>query len=102
MSLHDYINALKSYKGFSGDIVCHRTREAGPAVYAPNHMALGLSNDLSPLLEDMGIDRLYIHQAEAIRQIRQGIHTVVATPTASGKSMIYNLPVIDTLLSDPG
>ncbi|HCY86399.1 MAG TPA: DEAD/DEAH box helicase [Desulfobacteraceae bacterium] len=101
MSLNDYIKSLKSYKGFSGDIVCHRTRQASPGVYAPENLGLGLSNDLTPLLKDMGIDRLYIHQAEAIRKIRQGIHTVIATPTASGKSMIYNLPVIDTLLSDP-
>lgn len=102
MSLNDYINGLKSYRGFSGDIVCHRTRPAAPAVYARERQEPGFENDLSPLLADLGISRLYTHQAEAIRQIQKGRHTVVATPTASGKSLIYNLPVIDALLSDPG
>ncbi|MEH0022291.1 MAG: DEAD/DEAH box helicase [Desulfobacter sp.] len=99
MPLNAYIRALKSYRGFAGDIVCHRTLDAVPPAYADEPPVF--SNDLSFLLEELGIRRLYTHQAEAIQQIQKGVHTVVATPTASGKSLIYNLPVIDALISDP-
>ena len=44
--------------------------------------------------------RLWRHQAEAINSIRQGNNTVIVTSTASGKSLCYNLPVLDTLLND--
>jgi DEAD/DEAH box helicase domain-containing protein len=44
--------------------------------------------------------RLWRHQAEAINSIRDGNNTVIVTSTASGKSLCYNLPVIDTLLSN--
>lgn len=61
----------------------------------------GFSHDLSLLLEDLGISRLYSHQQVAMDRILSGSHTVIATPTASGKSLVYNLPVVDRLLSDP-
>src|SRR5688572_25684340 len=48
-----------------------------------------------------GVTRLYTHQAEAIHLLAQGFDVVVATPTASGKSLCYHLPVLDALLADP-
>ena len=99
MSLDEYIQSLKNYKGFSGDIVCHRTLPSKEAVFAYNNPEL--KNDLSFLLKFSGIKRLYKHQKKAIGMIHNGIHTVIATPTASGKSLIYNLPVIDKLIEDP-
>ncbi|MBY9010532.1 MAG: DEAD/DEAH box helicase [Candidatus Lokiarchaeota archaeon] len=44
--------------------------------------------------------RLWRHQAEAINSIRQGNNTVIVTSTASGKSLCYNLPVLDALLNN--
>ncbi|MEQ4489652.1 MAG: DEAD/DEAH box helicase [Dehalococcoides mccartyi] len=44
---------------------------------------------------------LYTHQASSINLSRQGKNTIVATPAASGKSLCYNLPVLEKLLSDP-
>lgn len=52
-------------------------------------------------LRARGIDRLYAHQAEVFEQARSGRHVVVATPTASGKSLCYNLPVVHALAQDP-
>lgn len=57
---------------------------------APVRRALGL----------LGVTELYAHQARAVDQIRSGRHVVVATPTASGKSLIYNLPVLEACLAD--
>ncbi len=99
MSLDEYIGSLKNYKGFKGDIVCHRVIQPGKAVFA-NHPP-NLKNDLSFVLNTLGIDRLYSHQSKAIDMISKGGHTVIATPTASGKSLVYNLPVIDCLLENP-
>lgn len=48
------------------------------------------------------MEQLYSHQVEALHQINAGRDLIVATATASGKSMIYNLPVLNEFLHDPG
>jgi DEAD/DEAH box helicase domain-containing protein len=48
-----------------------------------------------------GIRQLYTHQAEAFVRAASGEHVVVVTPTASGKTLCYNLPVLDKILKDP-
>ena len=48
-----------------------------------------------------GIDRLYLHQAEAAEQVRQGKNIAVVTPTASGKTLCYNLAVLNAVLENP-
>ena len=52
-------------------------------------------------LRARGIDRLYAHQARAIEAAFAGRHVVVATPTASGKSLCFHLPVLQALADDP-
>ena len=99
MSLAEYIHSLKAYRGFAGDIVCHRTLDPVPARYAATLPRF--THDLSLLLAELKIERLYSHQQAAMDRILAGSHTVIATPTASGKSLVYNLPVLDRLLSDP-
>ena len=65
----------------------------------------GLPADLSPplaaALAAKGISALYTHQSECYRIARSGRNLVVVTPTASGKTLCYNLPVVQTLLEDP-
>ena len=51
-------------------------------------------------LERRGITRLYSHQAEAFEHLEAGRTVVIVTPTASGKTLCYNLPVLNNLLSD--
>ncbi len=48
-----------------------------------------------------GIERLYEHQARALERLAAGRNLVLATPTASGKTLVYNLPVLARLLDDP-
>lgn len=56
---------------------------------------------LREALAARGLRRLYAHQAQALDAVRAGENLVVATPTASGKSLIYNLAVVEQLLTDP-
>jgi DEAD/DEAH box helicase domain-containing protein len=57
---------------------------------------------LRQALERRGIQRLYSHQGEAYDLIEQSRNVVVVTPTASGKTLCYNLPILNRLLADPG
>src|SRR5689334_876415 len=62
-----------------------------------------LPSDIHPALYEAlsaaGIDALWSHQADALEMARRG-HTIVTTGTASGKSLAFNLPVLDTLATD--
>lgn len=63
----------------------------------------GFADEIRDALADMGIKSLYSHQARAIEAIRAGKNVVVTTPTASGKTMCYNLPVFERILKgNPG
>lgn len=53
-------------------------------------------------LTKRGIGGLYIHQAESFARLQEKKNVVVVTPTASGKTLCYNLPVLNTLVNDPG
>src|SRR5258708_26282299 len=57
---------------------------------------------LRDALKRRGIERLYTHQAEAFEQIESGKNTVVGTPTANGKTLCYDLPVLNRLRREPG
>jgi DEAD/DEAH box helicase domain-containing protein len=48
-----------------------------------------------------GIDQLYTHQAEAFAHVLGGRNVVTITPTASGKTLCYNAPVLNAILQDP-
>ncbi len=72
---------------------------ARPPRFAP------LPDELHPkvraALEQAGIDRLFTHQADAWDAAARGEHLVVATGTASGKTLAFNLPVLDALAREP-
>jgi DEAD/DEAH box helicase domain-containing protein len=61
----------------------------------------GLDARLREALRRRGIDQLYTHQAMAIEHALAGRHVVITTPTASGKTLCYNAPVLSTVLGDP-
>lgn len=54
------------------------------------------------LLTEFGIEKLYSHQAEAIEFIEEGKNVIITTSTASGKSLVFQLPIVDCLQSSEG
>jgi DEAD/DEAH box helicase domain-containing protein len=60
-----------------------------------------LHPNLQAHLESLGISSFYTHQAQAINAVRRGKNVIVATASASGKTLCYNLPVLDAILEDP-
>jgi len=59
-----------------------------------------LSEAMREALASIGISRLYSHQSQAIESSISGRHIVVATSTSSGKSLCYNIPVLESLSQD--
>jgi DEAD/DEAH box helicase domain-containing protein len=71
---------------------------ARPGDYRP--LPEVLDQRLCAVLQQRGVDRLYSHQADAWVSIGSGRHTVIVTPTASGKTLCYNLPVLQAALQE--
>jgi DEAD/DEAH box helicase domain-containing protein len=82
-----------------GVVTAVRRLAAAEAAYAP--FPAGIDPRLREALEARGIRSLYTHQAEAIEHVAAGRHVVITTPTASGKTLCYNLPVLDRILKKP-
>src|SRR6266571_1349692 len=84
---------------FQGEITLDRVIPSSSPQYSP--LPADLRPELAAALESRGITRLYSHQAEAYAEIRRGRHLAVVTPTAIGKTLCYNLPVLQRMLEDP-
>ncbi len=93
--LPDYLKVLLDYQD---RIVYSKVLPARDALHSP------LQNNLYPTLEkrlkEAGLLPLYIHQAKAIDKILEGNNVIISTPSASGKSLCYNIPVLNSLLQD--
>src|SRR6267142_3131776 len=84
---------------FQGEITLDHVIPEASATFSP--LPLDLRPELVAALARRGVERLYSHQAEAYAAVRKGRHLVVVTPTASGKTLCYNLPVLQRLLENP-
>ena len=97
MDLSRYIEALKTDPEFREAFVYHRYLPPRPSVYGPQ---LTFHDAIAKNMRRLGLDRLYNHQVQAIKHLRRGANVMVATPTASGKSLIYNLIVLEAALKN--
>jgi DEAD/DEAH box helicase domain-containing protein len=100
MNLEQLLASWRTPVRRRANIIHWQTTEAVEAEWAP--LPDGLDPRLVSALHAEGFDRLYSHQAEACASITAGQHTVVVTPTASGKTLCYMLPVLDAILKDDG
>lgn len=98
MELKSFLELLQKDERFAGNVSYWGVKRRSNASYSP--MPDGIHTDLLAHLQNTGISRLYSHQAQAYSLIKAGRDVVMTTPTASGKSLAYNLPVLDDLLTD--
>ena len=57
--------------------------------------------DIQRALRQIGIEKLYVHQSEALRAFNGGSNPLIVTPTASGKSLVYQLAILEELQRNP-
>jgi len=98
MNVDQLADQLRRDPMFMENVVRWEVIPARQAQYAP--YPEGLDERLLPVLQKRGIHQLYSHQAHAVREVLAGRDVVVVTPTASGKTMCYNLPVLSSILKD--
>ena len=60
-----------------------------------------LSERLKEFLKNNGINSLYLHQVEGLERLKEGKNIIITTPTGSGKTLIYNLFILNEMLKDP-
>jgi len=90
------IRWLQDRPYYEGQITERRTMPGREATFAD----VDLDSRLASALESEGIERLYDHQARAVSAVRDGDNVVLATPTASGKSVGYTVPAFERALDD--
>ena len=100
MNLDQVIDFLQNDRQLNQCINHWRTFPARDAKYVDFPEAV--DRRLVSILAGKGVTRLYTHQGEAVESIMAGHNVVVVTPTASGKTLCYNLPVLNEILRSPG
>ena len=98
MNVSQLAEQLRRDHMFMKDVTRWEVIPPRPARTAP--FPAGLDPRLKPALERRGIHELYIHQARSLEATGRGEDVAVVTPTASGKTMCYNLPVLSAILKD--
>jgi len=92
MNISTFIKQLRNSPDLRPQIKYHH--------YVPPHEPIlldeiPLSSEIRKILKAYKVEKLYSHQVKAIKTLQEGKDIVVSTPTASGKSFIYNLPIIE-------
>ena len=93
-----FINYLTAQPGYSGQIAHIETIPARKPSYA--ELDKPLVSPLQDCLHERGLLPFYIHQAEAINHARAGRNVMISTSSASGKTLCYNTPVLETILTE--
>lgn len=101
-SISDIMAEIKEMDWYTAQIVPdgHRVIEPQPSVYGDLTFALS-QNLVNALYNTRGITQFYSHQAEAINNLYDGHNVIVSTSTSSGKSLIYQVPMLHELEKDP-
>lgn len=99
MNLRQLLGRLRDTPAFMDNVTLWHTTEPVAARTVP--FPEFIDPRLREALRSRGITELYTHQASALENARHARHQVVVTPTASGKTLCYNLPVLQRCLEDP-
>ena len=100
-SVSDIISEIKQMEWYTGQIVPDGHRVFDPQTPIYGDLKFPLSQNLvNALYNTKGITQFYSHQAEAINNLYDGFNVIVATSTSSGKSLIYQVPMLHELEAD--
>lgn len=99
MEIQAFLNHIRGQAGYENQIEHIEHISPRRAVYGKLEEPLDLK--LQEVLDSHGLSRLYSHQAKAVNLIRSGKNVIVATFSASGKSLIYNIAVMQKILEQP-
>ncbi len=100
MNVEQFVTSLLRDRRFGSMVTTHREINAAPGLYRP--LPDELHPSLSKRLFETGLGQLYSHQADAYSNVRRQRNIVVVTPTSSGKTLCYNLPVLQSIIENPG
>ncbi len=99
MDVTAFLADIKRHPRYAGQLVHVEELVARPGQFADPQRPV--PDVLRRLLAEQGIDQLYRHQAQALDAARAGRDIVVVSGTASGKTLCYNLPILESCLADP-
>ena len=97
MDASRFIESVRKREFFEEQVVNVQSLPERPAVCRD----VDVTAPVRRVLDKLGIGQLYDHQATAIEKVRDGRNIVIVTGTASGKTLCYTIPVVETLLSEP-
>jgi len=100
VDVQHFLQRLTECPSYAGQIVHVHTEPAREAGWS--ELPEGLLPDVVRFLEALGVTRLYSHQTEAIRALLAGKNVLLSTGPASGKSLCYQVPILQGMLEDPG
>ncbi len=95
-----FLRYLESQPAYDGQIAHIEHISYREASYAG--LDEPLAGELQGCLDEHGLSPLYLHQAEAVNRARRGENVMVATSSASGKTLCYNIAVLQSILTEPG
>ncbi|MEM9352252.1 MAG: DEAD/DEAH box helicase [Planctomycetota bacterium] len=99
MDVQALLNRIRARRDYHGQLEHIEVLPERPGVFA--EPVRPLPEVVASLLARRGVDRLYAHQVEALEAAREGKDWVVVTGTASGKTLCYNLPILETCVAHP-
>jgi DEAD/DEAH box helicase domain-containing protein len=94
-----FLHDIFASEGLRSQVVFQKTLPAMPAAWAEPREPW--PDPMRVVLESAGIKKLYRHQVKAMDFVRNGRHVIVDTPTASGKTLVYDLPALEHFIADP-
>ncbi|MGD2207177.1 MAG: DEAD/DEAH box helicase [Anaerolineae bacterium] len=98
MDTATFLRRIKDLPGYRGQVVHIERLPVCRARYGK--LDRPLPQGLVSALRGIGAERFYTHQAQAINAVRAGQHVILSTGTASGKTLAYNVPVLEALIED--
>ena len=99
MNLRQWLAHFQDNPATARNIAYWHVQDSRPAVFEP--FPEWLDDRIACALKKRQIWQLYSHQRQAVDLARDGRHVTVVTPTASGKTLCYNLPVLNRIVEDP-